>query len=438
MITEIFMPKMSTSMTEGQLVKMYKAIGDPVEKGEPLMEIMTDKVNMEVEATGSGVLREMFIKEGDSVPVGATIGIIADKDEEIPEKYLKGTADNDKKEEKVEVKEEVVVEKKDKKIKAPASTSNKKVKVTPRAKKLAKDKGVDISLVPAKDGVVTEKEVMSFIEANKVKASPLAEKMASDKNIDLKDIEGSGVGGKIMKADLAGLMEDSQEYEAVPFTGIRKIVADRLSSSKFTAPHLYFSVEVDMKDCIDFRVKANEKLSKKQLKISFTDIFVAAVSKSLVEYREVNAGIFDDEIRMFKNTNIGVAVETERGLLVPVINNTNKMTLSEIAEKSSDIISRARKGQINPDEMKDGTFTISNLGLYDIDFFTAIINPPQSAILAVSSIKEKPVVRDGEIVIRPIMKLVLSVDHRIIDGALATKFLDQIKEYLENPAYLCL
>lgn len=426
MITEIIMPKMSNTMVEGRIMKWFKKEDDHVEKDEVILEILTDKVNMEVDSLESGYLRKILYNESeDYIKIGEVIGLITDeKDEKIPNRYL--NKDKELSGDKIEV------------------SKSKIVKISPRARKLAKDLDIDISLIIAKGEKIKEKDVRDYYESNKSKKStPLADKIASKNNVDLNNLTGTGIKGKITKSDVKGYiisnqqLDNNNECESVQIAGIRKIVADRMSNSKFTAPHVYFFKEINMEKCIKFR-NALKKKSDCDINIGFTSIITFAVIKALNKYPQLNACVSDDVIKMYKDTNIGIAVDVQRGLIVPVIMNANRFGLKKLSEKVNSTIKDAKDNLLLPEQLNGGTFTISNLGPMDSDSFTAIINAPQVAILAVSSTKKKPVVIDDEICIKPIMNITLTVDHRIIDGSLATRFLNEIKDYLENPEYFSL
>lgn len=436
------MPKMSNTMTEGRIVKWLKAEGESVKKGEALLEIMTDKVNMEVEAPEGGVLGKILYDEAEGlIGIGAAIGIICEQGEKIPDKYLNVSKI-------VEAKEE---------IPAPDNTlkdantkdiqrKDKGVRVSPRARKLAKEKGIDIAQVkPAGDSnVIQEEDILEFIR-HQPRVSPLAQKMADDMNISLVGIQGSGTARRIMKQDIMPMKEQSaiagipdDGYTSTKLSGIRLVIAERMSESKFNAPHVYFCKEVDMQNCMDFREKVNGKAKEFGVKVSFTNIIAAAVTRALIKYPQLNSCISDKEVRTYNNCHIAVAVDTDRGLVVPVLKYTNRKTLLSLSKEMNEMIEKARENKLSPEQLNGGTFTISNLGALGADFFTAIINPPQVAILAVASIVDRPVAVSKEITVKPMMNMVLSVDHRVVDGALAMRFLNEVQQYLQKPELLSL
>lgn len=421
MLTEIIMPKFTNTQEDGQLVKLFKKEGEQVKKGEILMEIMTDKVVMEVEAPGTGVIRKIFIEEGYTVPIGTIIGIITEENEIIPKKYfdlINGKSCKEFKNIDKKISKESKIE--ENKRNTERESDKKVLRISPRAKKIAKEEDIDISLITPKDGLINENDVLEY-----VKMKNKNDNSCINKNKAIKDYK------------IEMWSNDVNEYSKIQFTGIRKLVAERLTHSKFTAPHVYMSTLIDMKTCKSFKQEINKKLKEKEidLEVSYLNIFIYAIANALKKHRKINVSIFNNEIRSMKNINIGLAVDTEKGLLVPVVRGADEMKLLDIVKVLKDLISRTRDGKNLPEELKGGTFTISNLGMYDVDFFTSIINPPESAILGISKFYNKPIAIGDEILIRPIMRIILSFDHRVIDGALAAKFLSTIKEYLESPNF---
>jgi len=418
MVTIVKMPKLGLTMTEGTIVKWLKKEGDFVEKGESLVEIETDKAVMPIEAQASGILRKILVAEGEEVSITLPIAIIGDKGEDIS-KMIKEVYQISGKPKKVDVDKEAspVIEEKQK-IKVKKEEEFKKI--SPRARRKAKELGVDVQLIEGsgQGRVVIEKDVISYYQNRVVKVGPVAQKIAERAGINLESIKGTGVGGRIMKKDVQEVLAKTAEIdkveEKIPYTGIRKIIGDRLSRSKFTAPHIYFT--------------------------TINDFLVFIVARVLVEQPNINCSLVGEEIVYHKDINIGVAVALEEGLIVPVLKNANKKCLSNLSEKIKKLIKLARERKLMPDDYKGGTFTVSNLGMYGIENFTAIINPPEAAILAVGTVKRVPVVIKEEAVekieIHSIMKITLSVDHRLIDGAMAANFLKRLKYYLEFPEKL--
>lgn len=448
MAYEFFMPKMSTSMTEGEIIRFIKKPGDKVQKGDMIMEVMTDKVAMEVETEQSGTIGKFFFSEGDSVPIGVTVGIILKDGETLPEKYVNFTgAAAPKTEEKAAPTVAVPMA-----ASTPAAVKTIGAKrATPRAKKLAMDNGIDILTVPATGDIVNEDDVQAYIAAlHDAKASPLAKKIAEGQGIDLSTVTGSGIGGKIMKADVtpeaaapaapatpvaAGA---PNEYETQKYLGMRKIIGERLKASVVNAPHIYQTMEIVMDKCTAFRAKINEKYKDKGIKVTFNDIVVFAVVKAVKEYPDMNVALVDTEIRKYKQISVGVAADTPMGLIVPVVKNAGNMGLLEISAVTKDLVTRTKAGKALPEELKGGTITVSNLGSFGLDCFTSIINTPEGCILSIAAIKDRAIVINGQIVVKPTMYVTLGSDHRVIDGALGAKFLGCLKDYLENPEMFSL
>ncbi|MEL7650192.1 MAG: 2-oxo acid dehydrogenase subunit E2 [Sedimentibacter sp.] len=456
----IIMPKLGFNMSVGKLVSWYMNEGDQVKKGDPVFAVETDKTSIDIEATQDGFFRKKFIEEGESVNVTLPIAIIADKNENIDEIINdclaqlgnKGAESNEeaKAQTLAAVKQEAV----------SITSVDGKIKITPRARRMAAEKGVDITELnivgTGYKGGISEKDLLDYLANNKVKVTPLAKKLAEVENIDIKDALGSGINGKILKKDVEALIkrEDIQEtaasdetfingkevLEISEYTGVRKIIGDRLSQSFVTSPHVFFTQKINLQKLLDLRKDINIVIESKT---SVTDYIVKAAVKALQKYSDVNAALKGQKIIKYKTVNVGIAVAAPNGLIVPVVKNAEKMDVIEISKASGVLVEKARNGKLIPDEYTGGTFTISNLGMVGIENFTAIINPPEAAILAVSSTKDEVVVEVGEngnreMVIRPMMNITLSADHRIIDGMLAAQFVGEIKRLLENPLSLLL
>lgn len=432
----IIMPKLGFNMDEGELVKWHKKVNDKVLKGEVLFEINTDKTTMPVEATQDGIVLKIMAEEGDFKPVFTPIAVVGSEGEDV-EKVLKEYADKNG----VEIDTDTIKEEtKTAETEVLNNTvDTKDLKLTPRAKSYIKNNEIDIdSLKNIKgtgfQGGITQKDI---------KASPLARKLADKNKIDISAIAGSGANGKVMKADVekAALTsavcvdEEKKILKTSPYKGVRKVIGDRLSQSKFTAPHLYFTDSVDMTALTAFRKELNET---SDVKIAVSDLLILAASKALTIHPEINSSLVDGQIITYKSTNVGMAVAGNNGLIVPVVKNVQEKTLTQIAKETRDLVSRAKDGKLGKEEYSGGTFSISNLGMFGIENFTAIINPPEAAILSISSVVKKAVVKEDEngedtIVIRPMMNIQLSVDHRIIDGLNAAQFVGCMKNLLENP-----
>ena len=422
----IRMPRLSDTMEEGNIVSWLKAEGDTVEPGDVLAEVETDKATMELESFNEGVLLHIGVKEG-AVPVDGVIAIIGEKGEDIS----------------------AVLKEIENESSAPAEASNdaKAVESSPEPAAVAQEPAAPVA-TPVAHASAPAAPVASTTEGGRIKASPLARKMAEESNIDLRLVQGTGENGRIIKRDIDDAIQngvsaapmampmanpnilDPSVYGDKPVSQMRKVIARRLGESKFTAPHFYLTMEMDMDNAIQSRKALNED---SEIRISFNDLIVKACAAALRRHPEINASWFGDKITYHQDINIGVAVAIDEGLMVPVIRNADLKSLSTIKSEIKVLAGKARDRKLSPEEMSGNTFTISNLGMFDIDEFTAIINPPDACILAVGSIVQKPVVRNGEIVVGNTMKVTLSCDHRIVDGAKGATFLQTLKGFIENP-----
>ena len=418
----IRMPKMSDTMEEGVIASWLKKVGDEIKSGDILAEVETDKATMELESYDDGTLLHIGIKDGESVPVNGIIAIIGEKDEDISEILNEASSDSSNKEEEKEPLVEENIDKKDEAV---------------------KDEEINKGITDS----VKEVENTENISSNgRTKASPLAKKIALEKGIDLKNVQGSGEGGRIIKKDLESIpSEDAnipsqkidlpkiiaeESYDEIAVSQMRKTISKRLSESKFTAPHFYLTMEINMDNCIEGRKRINET---SQVKISFNDIILKACASALRKHPMVNSSLIENNIRKNHHIHIGVAVAVDEGLLVPVIRFADNKTLSHISLEVKELAGKAKEKKLQPSDWEGNTFTISNLGKFGIEEFTAIINPNDSCILAVGGIKNTPVVKNGEIVPGNIMKVTMSCDHRLVDGATGAKFLKTLKELLEDP-----
>ncbi len=417
----ITMPRLSDTMTEGTVARWLKNIGDAVDEGDILAEIETDKATMEFESFHQGTLLYIGVEEGKTAEVDAVLAVIGEKGTDMSP-YMDSLA------KKAKVSEKAAEDVK------PAAAPAQEIKSSPAP--------VAKTSAPAAPAPVQ-------VSANgRVVASPLARKMAAERNINLNQVSGSGEGGRIVKRDIEnftpGAAASSQmpfvpkgqeSFEEVSNSQMRKVIARRLGESKFTAPHYYLNVEFDMDNAISFR---NQYNSVPDTKISFNDIVVKATALALKQHPQVNSQWFDDRIKKNHHVHIGVAVAVEDGLLVPVLKFADEQTLTQIGAQVKDFAGRARNKKLTPEEMEGSTFTISNLGMFGITDFTSIINQPNSAILSVGAIVQKPVVRNNEIVVGNTMKLTLACDHRTVDGATGAMFLQTLKEYIENPVTMLI
>jgi len=414
----ITMPRLSDTMTEGVVAQWLKKVGDKISEGDILAEIETDKATMEFESFNEGTLLYIGLKDGESAPVDSLLAIIGEEGEDI-DAILKEF-----------------------KAGAPSETKSPETTKTSEAPK-ASEKTAEVS-EPAK---VTEtaQVPVSANASGRIIASPLAKKIASEKGINLNTVSGTGEGGRIVKSDVenyvpaavsavatvaAPIVSGTESFEETPNSQMRKTIARRLAESKFTAPHYYLMLEINMDNAIESRRIINEL---PDTKVSFNDMVVKASAMALKKHPKVNSQWFDDRTRINHHVNIGVAVAVEDGLVVPVTRFTDQKSMTQIGAEIKDMATRAKSKKLTPAEMEGSTFTVSNLGMFGISEFTSIINQPNSAILSVGAIIEKPVVKNGQIVVGNTMKVTLACDHRTVDGATGAAFLQTLKQYIENP-----
>jgi pyruvate dehydrogenase E2 component (dihydrolipoamide acetyltransferase) len=436
--TKVFMEALSPTMEEGRVVKWHKREGDPVKAGETLAEVETDKAVMDLVARADGVLRQVAAAEGQTVAVGTVVAVIAAPGEAVEA----GTA-------------------------APKPSGSGKRETgnvaAPKPAGSGKRETGNVS-VPASAPAAPTRVPASVPpgEAGRVKASPLAKRIAREAGVDLKVVTGSGPGGRIVKRDLEGAAAPASApaaarapaatfpvspfpfpertgvpYEDVPLTQIRKTIAKRLATSLGPVPHFFLTTEVDMERAAEARAALNQQLGDDG-KLSFNDIILKATALALTKHRACNAWFQDDHIRYWNEVHIGMAVAVEDGLITPVIRNADVKPLLEIGREARELADRARSRRLQPAEYTGATFSVSNLGMFDIDQFTAVINPPEAGIIAVGSIVEKPVVADGAVAPRRRMRVTMSCDHRVIDGATGAAFLKTLKQMLENPLAMLL
>ena len=440
MAEKVLMPKLGLTMTEGTIEEWKKKEGDEVKKGEILFSVATDKLTNDIEAEADGVLLKILVGEGEDAPCKAVIAWIGAPGEVVP-----GDGETPAVQASPET-EAFAPEQAAVSVKAEGGF----IPAMPYARKLAKEKGIDLGLVPASGarGYVTSKDVLSYVPAaakapaSEVKASPLAEKVASDIGIDLASVKARH-GGRVLAEDIYAYLEETREKaeEEIPsnpleevrkMSGMRKAIAKNMLASVQTSPTVTFNLAVDMSEMKKYR----EMLKAKEIKVSYNDLVVKFVAKALTEFPILNASVDGNSIILKHYVNMGVAVAIDDGLLVPNIKDCDKKSLTEIHDEVKTFAEQARSGKLPMEALKGGTFTITNLGMYGIDSFTPIINQPEVAILGLTTMEDKAVVRNGEIVIRPMMTLSLTADHRIIDGATAAEFLQRVKNLLENPALM--
>lgn len=453
----ILMPKLGFNMESGQLVKWHKREGESVLKGEALFEVLTDKTNMVVESTVSGVVRKRLAEEGDNVPVFLPIAIVGDVNEDIGPMLKEAAARLGGMDGAPEAGESTPGPEGTAWGEQAAVSGVGKLLLSPRARKYLAEHNVDITgLTPPGTGFqggITAADVADHQQRQRIRVSPLAEKVAARQSLDLGVIKGTGAAGRIMKADVlavasapadtrrapAGSPDEIAVLRTISYSGIRKIIGDRLSHSMFTAPHLYFTTSVDVTKLLALRRDIN---GAQEQKVSLNDLMAAAVVKALQKHPELNSSLQGDKIIQYADVNLGIAVGIESGLIVPVLRQAQLLRLTQFAQESKALVDKAHKGKLMPDEYKGGTFTISNLGMYGIENFTAIINPPEVGILSISAARKTPVViEDGgadRIEIRSLMHITLSVDHRVIDGLVATRFINHIKSLVEEPVRIVI
>lgn len=419
------MPKMSDTMEEGVIAGWLKKVGDEVKSGDILAEVETDKATMELESYDDGFLLHVGVKDGESVPVDGVIAIIGEKGENIDD-ILKEVSNEQNNNEAVDPKDEEEIVDEDESVEENLEVKEEEEVINTEDK--IEDINIDFSN-----------------ESDRIKASPLAKKLASEKGVDISMVKGSGDGGRIIKEDIENFKHSEnipvkevklpeiyskESYEEIPVSQMRKTISKRLAESKFSAPHFYLTMEINMDNCIEGRNKINET---SDVKISFNDIIIKAAAVSLRKHPMVNASFLTDKIRVNNHIHIGVAVAVDEGLLVPVIRFADNKSLSHISTEVRNLAGKAKNKELQPSDWEGNTFTISNLGMFGIDEFTAIINPNDACILAVGGIKNTPVVKNGEIVPGNVMKVTLSCDHRIVDGAIGSAFLKTLKELIEDP-----
>ena len=433
-MSEIQMPRLSDTMEEGVISTWVKNVGDKVTSGDVLVEIETDKAVMEYEAYEDGYLVKQTVSEGETVPIGAVIGVIADSPDAVPEDSGDGAASEP------EPAEEEQAEKAEEIKEAAEGSEAERSSAAPE---------------PAEEGP-------------RPRTSPLARRLAREYGLDITKIKGSGPKGRIVRADIeaarergteetehaveakeeakpsaeravsAPAFDDGRDSEELQVSNVRKVIARRLTESKQTVPHFYLRRTIDAEALKAFRSQINGQLESTGVKVSFNDLIVKASATALKLHPAVNTSWVDGKLLQHRRINVGVAVAVESGLVVPVLHDTDKATLSEISTRTRELAGKARDGKLKPQEMSGGTFSVSNLGMFGVDSFSAVINPPEAAILAVGAMRQEPVVVDGEVAVRNRISLELSVDHRAVDGAVGAAFLKDLAEILEEPMRIIL
>ena len=439
MAEKIIMPKQGLQMTEGTIVEWKKKEGDTVKIGEILFEIETDKLNIEIDSPVTGTLLTIIRKEGDIVPITEIIGIIGDPGEDIS-RLLKGAGE--------------IISYGDLEIsasvepgKVPAASSKVRIEnarlvfSTPRARKLADEKGISLNVLAGTgpEGLIIERDVKNYQLVPASAATPLARKLAAKTGQDLGSVVGTGPRDKVYCADIQAraatpqILATGESVEIIPLKGIRKVISKRMRKSLDEAAQAVHRIEIDMSEA----VRSREIFKAAERKISFNDIIIRAVAEAIRLNPVIKRQFMkESEIVQFSDIHIGVAVALETGLIVPVIQHANRLGLQGIHAETQRLAEAARSNTLHPDDLSGGRFTVSNLGMYGIDNFTAIINQPESCILAVGAVKDRVVVVDKEIVVRPMCQFSLTYDHRIIDGAPAAEFLQSLQKLMNNPYLL--
>jgi pyruvate dehydrogenase E2 component (dihydrolipoamide acetyltransferase) len=481
MATKVYMEALSPTMEEGRLITWLKDEGDQVNEGDVLAEVETDKATMELVARGSGVLRKRLIGEGDTSNVGTMIAVIAKEDEDISS-LLGADASTDQAASTTEAPDEVPsASEADSEEEADVKQGAAAVAAAGQTEKGQAERGTADRAAPGEKPTPTpdskttaaQGEGKKSIEQRgggagggdgdgRVKASPLARRLAAESGVELQSLQGSGPGGRIVKRDIEAAMQEgpaaapaeapaaaapaaeipapaapepaaAAAYSDVPLSQMRKTIARRLTQSIGPVPHFFLTVEVDMGEAMQLRKRINERFKDEGIRVSPNDLVIKAVAMALRKHPWVNAAWTDQAVRLFDVVHIGVAVAVEEGLITPVVRDADRKGIGEISQTVKELAGRAREKKLKPEEYTGSTFSISNLGMFGIEEFTAVINPPEAAILAVGAAQDKVVVENGEMVVRSRMRMTLSCDHRVIDGATGAQFLQTLKRYLEEP-----
>lgn len=424
---DILMPALSPTMTEGNLAKWLKKEGDSVEAGDIIAEVETDKATMEVESIEDGTLSKILVQEGtQSVPINSLIAILVTKDEKD-----------------IDIDEYIKTHKNFTKTKNIESTVSNDISINDTDH--TKTKPSEVEELDIKNN-----QIQNDITQSRIFASPLARRIAKMENIDLRNIVGTGPSGRIIKSDVMNIIQqvskrhdnvqpirNKEEFTLIPNSNMRKIIAQKLCESKKTIPHFYLSIDCDIDDLIRTREEINKSFEKESsVKLSLNDFVIMASAKALSDVPKINASWNNDTIMSYNNVDVSVAVAVDDGLITPIIKNADQKDIISISQEMKNLIKKAKANRLKPEEFQGGGFSISNLGMYNITNFQAIINPPQSCILAVGKGVQKPSVINNKITISTIMNVSLSCDHRVVDGAIASNFLSVFKKYIESPILL--
>jgi pyruvate dehydrogenase E2 component (dihydrolipoamide acetyltransferase) len=424
------MPALEMAQDTGKLIQWLKREGEEVSKGEPLMEIETDKVTVEIEAPANGKLANVTARPGDEVPVGEVIAMIIGPGEEAPQPSgtLRGTQLAPARIEPGSTKS------------GDQETSPAELNASPLALRVAAQHGVDLRSVKPDGGRIEKSDVLAYVQRaaspgnggpRLSPASPKARRLALENDLQVEDIQGSGPGGAVLAADVSAVLAAAvPEVEILPVSNVWKVMVERVTQSWTSAPHFYLMREVDASRLVAWREYAQRQTDQK---ITYTDLLVRVAAAGLRRHPRANASWHADQVILNSEIHIGLAVAVEEGLIVPVIHRADQLSLDQIAQQRKDLVTRAQSGKLKPEDLRNGTFTISNLGMYGVDAFNAVVNPPQAAILAVGRIAERVVPVNGQPAVRPMMVLSLSCDHRVVDGARGAQFLNTVAELIEEP-----
>jgi pyruvate dehydrogenase E2 component (dihydrolipoamide acetyltransferase) len=467
MPTNVIMPALELAQESGKVLRWLKAPGDRVQKGDPLVEIETDKITTEIEAPESGILRDVAAQEGEVIPVGQTIAVIGEEATAGVAAGGRGTTAGGPARASTAPRGDAVAVTSSSGppgSAGPSGSAGAAIKASPLARKLAEQHGVDLAQIKATGGAIQKADVLAYVESQKsapvgnraavrlTPASPKARRLAAQRGLDIGAIAGSGPGGAVLAADVGVVaLRPPAEVAAAAVaaapsaprleaaTGVQgisnvwRIMAERMTASWTTAPHFYLVREVNVSRLTTWRERATKQTSAR---ITYTDLLVKLVAAALVRHPAMNASWKDGAIVRHAEVNIGLAVAIDDGLIVPVIHRADTLTLAEIATRREDVVTRGQAGKLRPVDIQGGVFTISNLGMYGVDAFNAIVNPPQAAILAVGRIAERVVAVNGQPAVQPTMVLTLSCDHRALDGARAAQFVGALTDLIEEPVGL--
>jgi pyruvate dehydrogenase E2 component (dihydrolipoamide acetyltransferase) len=429
---QVTLPRLGQGMESGTIVRWLKAEGDKVEKGEPLYELDTEKVTQEVESDASGVVLKILAGEGEEIEVGKPVAVIGEEGEDI------SSESDDSSEERGSDGDGAAREVADDEPKEEGDPAPKRE----GEREEAREARADSDGQPEQPAQAEPEQ--PEVSGRRVKASPLARRLAKERGLELSSLKGTGPEGRIVAEDVeraaaqpswAAEAPASTEIEVVQLSSMRKTIARRMTEA-WATPHFQIAMTVDMRAAMRLRELLVERTQEGAARPTFSDVLTKACAMALLRHRDMNAHFAGTEVHIFPTANIGIAVAVPHGLVVPVIRNCERKSIAELAAARADLVERTRAGKLTQGDLEDGTFTISNLGMYGVDRFVAVLNPPQAGILAVGAIQERPVVEDGDLVARPVMELTLSCDHRSVDGATASEFLGSVKAFLEEPGLM--